>query len=615
VKTTRLFYYGLKNTTATYTTNFLNLIPIVTFVVSVIIRMERLRLGSKEGKVKTIGALLCVSGALLTALHKGNEFFISNHHSDHHSPIITSHPHWTRGTIILLASTLAYSSWFIVQVKLQKQLPFVYLSTMLPCILSSFQSVILGLWNISNSVIVLTFMGHISSRPTYPPMFNPLALIFVALVSEVNKCNKNVWFWLFCNALAGLERLNLDTKGGKVKCIGALMCVGGALTTSLYKGKAYYIISHHHHHDHTTNHSHIIPNTTHTNWPLGTLMLVKLKQIFPYKYWSTMLTCLIGALQSAIVGLCLDRSVASWRLGWNLQLITIIYSGSLATAATFCLLTWAISIKGATYPSMFNPLTLIFVSLSEAIILGVAITTGTLIGMVLIIFGLYSFLWGNRKETKSLKWFLWSSQVVIGMLLVQAFLTGMQILSRVILGEGTFVFALMTYRYLVAALCVAPLAFYFERVACMGLFHYGLRDTTATYATNFLNLVPIVTFVLSILLRLERLNLHTKGGKMKCIGALMCGALGTAATFCLLTWAISIKGATYPSMFNSLGLIFVSLSEAVILGVAITTGIIYQIKSLILTKIYITIYFKSYILSKIIIKKRHLLMIDTIWKA
>ncbi|KAM6555310.1 hypothetical protein CsatB_002329 [Cannabis sativa] len=218
----------------------------------------------------------------------------------------------------------------------------------------------------------------------------PLAFYFER-VSEVNKCNKNVWFWLFCNALAGLERLNLNTKGGKVKCIGALMCVGGALTTSLYKGKAYYIISHHHHHDHTTNHSHIIPNTTHTNWPLGTLMLVgscfcystwfliqvKLKQIFPYKYWSTMLTCLIGALQSAIVGLCLDRSVASWRLGWNLQLITIIYSGSLATAATFCLLTWAISIKGATYPSMFNPLTLIFVSLSEAIILGVAITTGT----------------------------------------------------------------------------------------------------------------------------------------------------------------------------------------------------------------------------------------------
>ncbi|KAM6586282.1 hypothetical protein CsatA_008887 [Cannabis sativa] len=313
----------------------------------------------------------------------------------------------------------------------------------------------------------------------------PLAFYFER-VSEVNKCNKNVWFWLFCNALAGitgamglfyyglrnttatyatnflnlvpivtfvlsillkLERLNLHTKEGKVKCIGALMCVSGALITSLYKGKSYYIISHHH----TTNDSHTIPHTTHTNWPLGTLMLVgscfscsawfliqvKLKRIFPYRYWAILLTCLIGAVQSAIIGLCIDTSVGSWTLGWNLQLITIIYSGSLATAATFCLVTWAISLKGATYPSMFNPLTLIFVSLSEAIILCVSITTGTvffsgpwtmwalgtglvrlcpgsglimilvvfgwsLIGMMLIIFGLYSFLLGNKKENKSL---------------------------------------------------------------------------------------------------------------------------------------------------------------------------------------------------------------------
>lgn len=35
----------------------------------------------------------------------------------------------------------------------------------------------------------------------------------------------------------------------------------------------------------------------------------------------------------------------------------------------------------------------------------------------------------------------------------------------------------------------------------MGLFYYGLKDTSATYAVNFLNLVPIVTFVFSIILR------------------------------------------------------------------------------------------------------------------
>ena len=34
-----------------------------------------------------------------------------------------------------------------------------------------------------------------------------------------------------------------------------------------------------------------------------------------------------------------------------------------------------------------------------------------------------------------------------------------------------------------------------------GLFYYGLRDTSATYSITFLNLVPIITFFTSILLR------------------------------------------------------------------------------------------------------------------
>jgi hypothetical protein len=60
------------------------------------------------------------------------------------------------------------------------------------------------------------------------------------------------------------------------------------------------------------------------------------------------------------------------------------------------------------------------------------------------------------------KWFVWS-QVVMSMLMVQIFVTGQQLLSRVILSEGTFIFALMAYRHFVAAICVAPFAFYFER--------------------------------------------------------------------------------------------------------------------------------------------------------
>lgn len=55
------------------------------------------------------------------------------------------------------------------------------------------------------------------------------------------------------------------------------------------------------------------------------------------------------------------------------------------------------------------------------------------------------------------------SRVAGGMLLVQIFATGLQLLSKVILNQGIFVFALMTYRHIVAAFCVAPFAFYFDR--------------------------------------------------------------------------------------------------------------------------------------------------------
>ncbi|KAF8379846.1 hypothetical protein HHK36_029295 [Tetracentron sinense] len=55
------------------------------------------------------------------------------------------------------------------------------------------------------------------------------------------------------------------------------------------------------------------------------------------------------------------------------------------------------------------------------------------------------------------------SRPALSMILVQFFLTGMQLLSRIILKQGMFIFTLMTYRHVVAAVCVAPFAFFMER--------------------------------------------------------------------------------------------------------------------------------------------------------
>ncbi|KAF0907481.1 hypothetical protein E2562_017410 [Oryza meyeriana var. granulata] len=83
-------------------------------------------------------------------------------------------------------------------------------------------------------------------------------------------------------------------------------------------------------------------------------------------------------------------------------------------------------------------------------------------------------------------------------------------------------FVLLVYRNFIGALIVLPFAFWFERemmkkfnykilswvsinalfgiVSSMGLNYYDLRATNATYTINFLNLIPVVTFIIAIIL-------------------------------------------------------------------------------------------------------------------
>jgi hypothetical protein len=43
-------------------------------------------------------------------------------------------------------------------------------------------------------------------------------------------------------------------------------------------------------------------------------------------YWGTMLTCLLGSIQAFVVSLFLSHDRADWRLKWDLQLLTVVYS-------------------------------------------------------------------------------------------------------------------------------------------------------------------------------------------------------------------------------------------------------------------------------------------------
>ena len=83
-----------------------------------VVRLEKLGLSTRAGKIKILGAILCVSGAMLACLYKGKTFHLIHKSLQHHVQVKSSVVHMARGTIMLIGSCLSYSLWYILQVRI-----------------------------------------------------------------------------------------------------------------------------------------------------------------------------------------------------------------------------------------------------------------------------------------------------------------------------------------------------------------------------------------------------------------------------------------------------------------------------------------------------------------
>ncbi|RLN38570.1 WAT1-related protein [Panicum miliaceum] len=236
-----LYYNGLRDTTSSYAIIFLNIIPLITFILSLMLRMERLQFATMAGSLKIAGVLASVGGTMLITFYKGKALHLWNsilqHHKDEQTEVASNH---LRGRILLVASSFAYACWYLIQ-------------------------------------------------------------------SRVHK-------------------------------------------------------------------------------------------VYPYKYWSSMATCLVGGSMTALAGIVLRRDRDAWKLGWDLNLLTVVYSGLLATAGKYSLNSWAVAKRGPAYPPMFSPLSVVFTVVLGSILLGDSITVGSLLGTTMVIAGLYVFLWAKSKD-------------------------------------------------------------------------------------------------------------------------------------------------------------------------------------------------------------------------
>ncbi|XP_062228386.1 WAT1-related protein At1g44800-like [Phragmites australis] len=138
-----LYYMGAKLTSAGFASALVNILPAVTFLMAVLLRMEKLRLRSLHSQAKIVGTACTVAGAVLMILYHGPvvQFpWSRGHHHGTAAAASQSGASWLNGTIIVVASCVSWSGFFILQSNTLQSYPAELSLTTLICVLGSVMS-------------------------------------------------------------------------------------------------------------------------------------------------------------------------------------------------------------------------------------------------------------------------------------------------------------------------------------------------------------------------------------------------------------------------------------------------------------------------------------------
>nr|AAC19291.1 similar to Medicago truncatula MtN2 (GB:Y15293) [Arabidopsis thaliana] len=191
-----------------------------------------------------------------------------------------------------------------------------------------------------------------------------------------------------------VEKLNMKSKAGMGMVMGALICIGGALLLTMYKGCVLLFAG----------------SSCFGSWML---IQAKVNEKYPCQYSSTVVLSFFGTIQCALLSLIKSRDITAWILTDKLDIVTIVYAVSVfsitekgAVAQGICTVgtSWCIRKRGPIFTSIFTPVGLIFATLFDFLILHRQIFLGRyvefVVGSGVVIFGLYIFLLGKVRLMK-----------------------------------------------------------------------------------------------------------------------------------------------------------------------------------------------------------------------
>ncbi|OIW13617.1 hypothetical protein TanjilG_07959 [Lupinus angustifolius] len=260
-------------------------------------------------------------------------------------------------------------------------------------------------------VLFMAFLCGLFGGSLFQNLFyEALALTSATFVSAIYNLIPAITFILAISC--GLEKLNLRAARGKAKVLGTVIGIGGTMFLTFYKGVEIDIWPFHINLLHSNGHK--IPSHAGNklvgvlcaiascfSYALWLIIQAKMSIEYPSHYSSTALMSTAGAIQAIVYGLCVERDWNQWKLGWNIRLLTVAYSGMVGSGLVFIVIAWCIHMRGPLFASVFNPLMLVLVAVASSLMLNENLCLGSVVGAVLIVCGLYMVLWGKKKEMKN----------------------------------------------------------------------------------------------------------------------------------------------------------------------------------------------------------------------
>ncbi|GER47160.1 nodulin MtN21 /EamA-like transporter family protein [Striga asiatica] len=269
-------------------------------------------------------------------------------------------------------------------------------------------------WKIAFQAFICALFGGSLAQNMYAESLVLTSATFAAAMSNLIPAVTFVLAIFF-----RMERLGLNTRAGKAKVAGTVLCIGGAMVLTFYKGcqvniwSTHFDLLHKYHQPGghvAASHHRPINNILGPLLALGCCISVslslivqtKMSEIYPCNYSSTALISIMGSFQTVVFALCTERDWSQWKLGWNLRLLTVAYMGIMASGIMWVFTMSCVRMRGPLFVSVFNPLLLVLVALVGSLLLNETLHLGSVLGAVVIIVGLYSVLWGKSKEVKKI---------------------------------------------------------------------------------------------------------------------------------------------------------------------------------------------------------------------